>query len=820
MNHPMVMGQGITSVQGKVVDSENGQPVPFVNIIFKNTSIGTISDTTGCFKLQGKIMSDTILLSTIGYRSSRHAIKRGQKNNVTVKLTPDMVALKEVKVAPDDGPMRRLFNQIIKQKPVNNPERHTRYAFEKYSRWEYKINNTGKKELQCDSVNLRDKAMSAMALDTMQDIPLFFSEQIFYNEYQRTPARQKCTILANSKSGLGMLEDTEISGFTSGLDMGVNFYDNQIKILSQNFISPLADNGWFYYKYYLSDSTQINGIKHYNVRFVPRRWGDNVFTGNFIAETHHYSVVDIQAKLTNTSHLNFVRRLEFTASYQFVNDTIPFFKTTTIDAAVDYMPVSFGKNDKRIELNVKHLSSIDKVTLNPPGEVKLSSSKLSYETLKVRGADTRDTAYWKTVRHVGLSASDELTRSRIDSLNQKPFVKFLDKLSYMLFTGYWDLGKWEVGPYDYVFNKNAVEGTHLYIGGRTSTEIWENGQIWGGVGYATRKKEMIWRLGGGYILDSPTRQIIRGSLTDDYIRIGENEKILNIYENKQNTSESNLIAHIFKRDRLDELYRQQKATFEYEHEWRSGFSTRLKASYSKQFSPDFYPFMCQGNPVGSVRVADMGINLRWSWKEKYIDKGFRRLYTGTRYPIVNLNLGGGQSFVNGMNEFYARIHATYKHMFFWGQTQMLYVGEAGAVAGKAPYTILDIPRGNETYGFIMYNYNLMNNLEYVHDTYVHLFLDYHLNGMFFKRFPLIKHLGLREVITFKGLYGTLRNGHTQMLDLPLSISPNNHIPYAEVGWGVENVFRFFRIDAIYRISEVTYPGAPKFGIRGRFEVKF
>ncbi len=815
--HCLVFAQQ-TVVKGTIRDSETGEPIPFVNIIFKNSTYGTMSDTAGCFKLQASILSDSIVISTIGFRPQTHPVRKGQNNTVSVKLVPDMIALKEVKVKPDEGPMRRLFREIVSRKPINNPEKYNRYSFEKYSRWEYKINNVGKKKLPSDT--LSSSLPVALLSDTTRDIPLFFSEQLFLNEYQNEPFKQKSTIIADAKSGLGMLEDTEISGFTSGLDMGVNFYNNQIKILSQNFISPLADNGWFYYKYYMLDSAVVDGYKHYQVRFTPRRFGDNVFTGSFVVENKRFSIIQIDAELTNTSHLNFVKRLAFTSSFQQVNDTIPFFKQTTIDAAVDYMPVSFGKQQKRIELGVTHLSSISKVEVNQSHDVVLSSDKLSYESIKIKGSEQHDSSYWKQVRHVELSQKDLSTRATIDSMNQLPVVKFLDKLSYMLLTGYWDVGKWELGPYDYMINANAVEGTHLYIGGRTSTEIWENAQIWGGVGYGTRNQQWIGRLGGGYLFDSSTRKIIKLSLSDDIIRIGEDEKILSLYENKQNTSESNLISHLLKRDVLDELYRQQKAALNYEHEWRSGFTSKFNASWAKQFSPEFYPFTRNGVPVQSIRFYDMGVNLRWSWKEKYVDKGFRRLYTGTRYPIVNVGIGGGKVFVDDMDEFYGRVHASLKHVFFWGQTSMKYVIEGGAIAGKVPYTLLDIPRGNETYGFVMYNYNLMNNLEYVHDAYIHTFIDYHLNGLFFKRIPLLKHLGLREVITFKGLMGSLRDNHTQMMDLPLSISPNNTVPYAEIGWGVENVFRFFRIDAIYRVAEVNYANAPRFGIRGRFEVKF
>ena len=122
--------------------------------------------------------------------------------------------------------------------------------------------------------------------DSTKFLPIYFSEQLVYNEVQRNPLKQKSTVLADKTSGVGVLDDYEISGYTSALDIEVNFYDNFINLFSQNFVSPLADNGWFYYKYFLSDSTKLpDGHKQYRIEFIPRRLGDKVFKGYLTTET-------------------------------------------------------------------------------------------------------------------------------------------------------------------------------------------------------------------------------------------------------------------------------------------------------------------------------------------------------------------------------------------------------------------------------------------------------------------------------------------------------------------------------------------------------
>ncbi|MBQ5403463.1 MAG: carboxypeptidase-like regulatory domain-containing protein [Bacteroidales bacterium] len=44
-----------TKVRGLVIDSQTGEPLPFVNIVFKGTTTGTITDVEGKFFIQAHI---------------------------------------------------------------------------------------------------------------------------------------------------------------------------------------------------------------------------------------------------------------------------------------------------------------------------------------------------------------------------------------------------------------------------------------------------------------------------------------------------------------------------------------------------------------------------------------------------------------------------------------------------------------------------------------------------------------------------------------------------------------------------------------------
>ena len=116
-----------------------------------------------------------------------------------------------------------------------------------------------------------------------------------------------------------------------------------------------------------------------------------------------------------------------------------------------------------------------------------------------------------------------------------------------------------------------------------------------------------------------------------------------------------------------------------------------------------------------------------------------------------------------------------------------------------------------------------------------------MNGLIFNRIPLIKKLGWREVIDFKGFYGSLRpgnipaptNSHGLYLfpqtHSPLTINPSpltanrspfTTTPYMELSFGIENIFKVLEIDYVRRLTYRDAPGIDKHGVRIRVHVQF
>lgn len=81
-------------VSGTVVDAETGEPLPGVNIIVKDTNIGTSTDLNGEFVLDVETLQDTLVISFVGYQIKEEPING--RNEINILLERQVVAGEEL----------------------------------------------------------------------------------------------------------------------------------------------------------------------------------------------------------------------------------------------------------------------------------------------------------------------------------------------------------------------------------------------------------------------------------------------------------------------------------------------------------------------------------------------------------------------------------------------------------------------------------------------------------------------------------------------------------------------------------------------------
>ncbi len=83
-------------ITGQVTDLENGESLPGVNVVVKGTTIGTVTDVDGNYRLTAPDDAQTLVFSSVGYVSEEIAI--GNQTVINLALSPDIQSLSEVVV--------------------------------------------------------------------------------------------------------------------------------------------------------------------------------------------------------------------------------------------------------------------------------------------------------------------------------------------------------------------------------------------------------------------------------------------------------------------------------------------------------------------------------------------------------------------------------------------------------------------------------------------------------------------------------------------------------------------------------------------------
>ena len=90
------LAQGGRVIFGQISSSEGEGVLPGVNVLIKGSTIGTISDVDGNYRITVSEDNATLVFSFVGYESEEVAV--GNRTNIDVSLDPDVSTLDEIVV--------------------------------------------------------------------------------------------------------------------------------------------------------------------------------------------------------------------------------------------------------------------------------------------------------------------------------------------------------------------------------------------------------------------------------------------------------------------------------------------------------------------------------------------------------------------------------------------------------------------------------------------------------------------------------------------------------------------------------------------------
>ncbi|MFZ4613153.1 MAG: DUF5686 family protein [Bacteroidia bacterium] len=808
-----------TIVTGRVFDSNTNEPLPFINVFFKSSNVGCQSDFDGIYKIAGDVNTDSIVFTYLGYNRKAVFVKKDTSQKIDVQLESSTISLQEIVIKPGENPAHRILKNVIKNKKYNNIEKLDSYEFEVYSKFEVDLNNVPKKMINrktvkpfrfvfqnIDSTNKNEKPY----------LPMFISENVSDFFYRKNPKTKKEIIKGSKTAGIS---DQSVAQVLGNMNYYTNIYDNSFLLFGKKFTSPISDNGLLFYKYYLIDSLFIDGKWCYQLQFKPKRKEELAFNGNIWINDSTWGVKRFEMSIAKEANINFINGFSFAQEFVFI-DSVWMLQKDRMVADVALIEKTMGGYGRKT-------TSYKNFVINKPREDKFF--KIGENTIIQDGSTDRSADFWSMSRHDTLSKNEEVIYKMVDTIQTiRAFRRYRD-FGKTLYTGYYVYKKFEYGPYFTTYSFNRVEGSRIRIGGRTSNDFSKWIEFSGYGAYGFKDDKYKYSIGArGFLNKKPHRTMYLVNYKKDYEVLGQS---INAFR------QDNIIASFFRRNPLTNLTLVESYRAHIDHEWFSGFNSRIALNHRK-ISPvagNVYKKFSQGSYIdkANIQSSEITFSTRFAWNEKFLNGEFERISLGTTFPVLQVAYTAGLKGVFNSDYNFHKLYINISDRYRQNPIGYIdYMFEAGKIWGTIAYPLLDLHPGNETYAYDIYAFNLMNYLEFGSDQYLIGTATHHFDGFFLNKIPLFKKLKWRELVAAKVVWGNISTSNQMELLLPTTLSSLKNLPYAEAGFGIENIFKFFRVDALWRLTyidknyisnyQLKNPGSgiSKFGIRATFQASF
>ena len=259
-------------INGKVEDANTGEGIPFANVYFPGTQVGTAADLNGNFVIKiDKLPGDTLHIGAIGYAPENKILRTVQHDyNYIIELERSNTALSDVVFHAGEDPAVVLVRHIIEHKPGNNPDKTENYNYEAYNRLEADLQRLTKSQFGKIPI-LKNYTFIYDNLDTVSEtkpyLPLYLTETLSDYYFRKSPKKQREFIKASMVKGVN---NENVVKYLGTLHQSVNIYRNFIPVFDKKFVSPISNEGLFYYKYKIKDTQRVYGYNVILVQFRPR----------------------------------------------------------------------------------------------------------------------------------------------------------------------------------------------------------------------------------------------------------------------------------------------------------------------------------------------------------------------------------------------------------------------------------------------------------------------------------------------------------------------------------------------------------------------
>lgn len=840
-SHTYTVAQNVV-FKGKVMDSVNGDPLPYASISVNGTTVGTSTDMDGNFELVIPLQEGTVEISYLGYDTYSTAISDKLAGYYTIKLVPNGISLSEVVVKPGkekyrnkDNPAVDFVKKVIENRDATSPLNHDYFQYDRYEKmlfamddYQPKENKKGKKnkfEFVNEFVDTLDAGTTILPVCEKERI-----EKVFY---RKSPHSLKHLVKASKTAGVDEVFSRDgVQQFLGEVFKEIDIFQNNIPLLLQRFVSPLSKIGPGFYKYYLLDTLDIDNSKYIDLGFVPRSSESFGFTGHMLVRMDTtYFIRKIHMNVPHDINLNFVSRMSIEQEFTERNGNTRIMTKDDIQVNFKLTENSKGMYARRLNIYTDH-------SFDMPREEYAGIFSESANVIALDDAYNRSDEYWKDNRpDEGKRRNPNSVEKLMTRLRSVPLFYYTEKVVSVLVSGYIPTNKdprenkFEFGPMNTTISGNTIEGARMRIGGTTTPVFNDRLFLDGYMAYGTRDEKLKYDALVEYSFND--KKEYRKEFPVHSLRFEYMYDINKLGQQYMYTNKDNILLSIRRQQDTHATYlRKAELTYYREHYNGIGYGAivRNRREYATEYS-QFHRFESDGSitPVGSYDMTEMELKFRYGKDEKFYQTRNQRVPITYDALIFNFShVMAKKGFLGSSYNYHRTDIGIQKRFWFSAFGYADLITKAGKVWTKVPYPMLILPNANLTYTIQPEAYTNMNAMEFINDEYISWDLTYYMNGLIMNRIPFINKLKLREVVCFRGLWGNLtekNNPYKNIEKEGLFSFPNcahemGKAPYMELSFGIENIFKFIRLDYVWRLNYLDNPGIQTHGVRCTMKMSF
>lgn len=783
-----------TVIQGRVLDAATLEPIAFASVYIHSTTVGTTTNFEGYYSLTLSNWYDSLHVSTIGYQTAVKPLSQKETQTLNFSLAPTTISLQEVVIRPGENPAHTLLKKVWQHLPENNIDNVDQYSVESYTKAQVYLRSFTDLSQSKRSSKIYDNYSITIEDGAEPVVPVFMSETLTSNYFSNSPKREKVVLKSAQTNSLADVDGEMLTQLIQKHNQ-INFNNNNVRILDRNFVSPISTAGLFYYKYYLIDSLYIDDYYCYEVHVVPKRTEDLTFSGTFWINDSTFALKRITVEVGKNANLNFVDRIKIqqdlkpTTSGCWVSE-----KTRLMADAVNIFANLYTTQEEFAKTNYSASFYLEEPEyIRPKSDEVVALQPQKWDAL------------------------DRETMELIDSLKQVRSVKFLTSLVNMSIKGYWNFGKVELGPYLLLYNNNPVEGHRFRLGFRTNSEWSQQWIAKGYLAYGTRDERWKYNAQLERFLSRKTWTKVGVQYSEDLEKLGAMDEFYN---------PSSFLSFASSFGGTNQMHQVKIGRVWLESELFKGFTQKvvlLNKSYQPASSDYHFGYFTDAEKTqiaSSMTISEINFtSIYQPGVTMIVDKNERFPVSFNKKPTFTLGYSLGVDEVLGSDFSYHKASLGIKQDVLLGSVGRInYNLNLKKVFTPLPYPLLTIFHANESFFRTSRTFNLMRYGEFVADESAELFLTFRQDGFILDKIPLIKKLRWRTVSTASIAYGSFnhsKNGFYDAVVNPNGLLPQKLLsgenlstfntlstnkPYVEVSYGIENIFQFFRVEAIHRLT--------------------